>query len=243
MRWLRGLLLALAVMVTVTASSPVAAKDNDEELAEKKKRLPQRKAIFKQYKGWATMTVAWRDVINEKIRKKLMSGLPTTIATRAYVFDDTDSKEPVALSAKTCRVVYDLWDEVFRIEQRQAGRKRNTVAVNLEGVMRRCTEARRLALEQVKGLDEKKPYFVGVLVEVNPLSKEMLERIKRWVSRPNGAGKVERGDSLFGSFVGLFVTKVPEALQVLMFRTQTFVPSKLPVIEDEKKKKGKKSRS
>ncbi len=242
MRWLRGLVLALVVLASLGIVAPAQAKDNDEELAEKKKKLPERKATFKQYKGWTTMTVAWRDVINEKIQKKLMSGLPTTIATRAYVFDDTDSKEPVALSAKTCRVVYDLWDEVFRIEQRQAGRKRNTVAVNLEGVMRRCTEARRLALEQVKGLDAKKPYFVGVLVEVNPLSKEMLERIKRWVSRPNGAGKVERGDSLFGSFVGLFVTKVPEALRVLMFRTQTFIPGKLPVIED-KKKKGKKSRS
>ena len=236
--------MVLSVAVSVASASPARAKDPDEELAEKKKQLPKRTATFKQYKGWATMTVGWRDVINEKIRKKLMSGLPTTIATRAYVFDDTDSKEPVALSAKTCRVVYDLWDEVFRIEQRQAGRTRSTVAVNLEGVMRRCTEARRLALDQVKGLDEKRPYFVGVLVEVNPLSKEMLERIKRWVSRPNGAGKVKRGDSLFGSFVGLFVTKVPEALRVLMFRTQTFIPSQLPVIKDEKKKKReKKSRS
>jgi hypothetical protein len=89
----------------------------------------------------------------------------------------------------------------------------------------------------VAGLDKRRRDFVGVLVEVNPLSKEMLERIKRWVALPKGAGTVGPGDSLFGSFVGLFVTQVPDADRAVSFRTQGFVPSTLTVVVTEEQKK------
>jgi hypothetical protein len=175
------------------------------------------------------MTVAWRDVIDRRTRSKLLSGLPTMIATRAYLFPQ-GSQQPVALSVKTCRIVFDLWDEVFRIDLRQGGRRRRTVAVNVEGVMRHCAEARRLPLARQSSLGEER-HFVGVLVEVNPISREMLDRIKRWVALPKGAGAVGPGDSLFGSFVGLFVTNVPAADHSLSFRTQPFPPQGLPRVK------------
>lgn len=214
---------------------PAVAQAQSEKLAGKK--LVRRQAEIASFRGWASMTVGWRDAVNEKIRRKLLSGLPTLIVARAYLFGE-DDEQPVSLSAHTCRVVFDLWDEVFRIELQQGGRKKKTVAVNVEGVMRRCAEARRMPLASMTSLEPSKRYFVGVLVEVNPLSKEMMDRIKRWVSRPRGAGAVGPGDSLFGSFVGLFVTHVPDADRVIAFRTQSFVPSALPlVVESENEKR------
>ena len=174
------------------------------------------------------MSVSWRDVVNKSIRKKLLSGLPTVIAMRAYVFAHK-AQQPLSLSVQTCRVVFDLWDEVFRVDVHTAGRRRKTIAVNVEGVLRRCAEARRLPVVQVSKLAVSQKYFVGVLVEVNPLSKKTMERIKRWVARPKGVGAVGPGDSLFGSFVGLFITHVPDADRTVSFRTPTFTPAKLPV--------------
>lgn len=193
------------------------------------RKLPTRAAKFESYRGWVAMTVAWRDVIDRRIRGKLLSGLPTMIVTRGYVFPQ-GSPQPVALSVQSCRIVFDLWDEVFRIDLRQGGRRRRTVAVNVEGVMRRCTESRRLPIVRVSALPADR-YFVGVLVEVNPISRQMLARIKRWVALPKGAGAVGPGDSLFGSFVGLFVTNVPAADQTLSFRTPTFAPATLPEVK------------
>jgi hypothetical protein len=210
------------------AAGGARAEDPIEE-----RELPTRRATFETDQGWVTMTVSFRDVVNPKIRRKLLSGLPTTIATRAYVFPDKD-KQPVALSAQTCKVVFDLWDEVFRIDLHQAGSRKQTVAANVEGVMRRCTEARRLPLVALTTLSPSRAYFVGVLVEVNPLSKEILEKIRRWVARPKGASAVGPGDSLFGSFVGLFITQVPEADRSLGFQTQQFVPSTLPPVPKKK---------
>jgi hypothetical protein len=210
-----------------------AARAQESGLA---KIVTKRKAELATRAHWVLMTVGYRDVVNARVRQKLLSGLPTTIITRAYVFPE-DQPSPTTLSAKTCRVVFDLWDEVFRIELHHSGKRRATVAVNVEGVLRRCAEAHLMPVVEETALRPQGRYFVAVLVEVNPLSKEMMAKIKRWVARPQGAGAVSPGDSLFGSFVGLFVTHVPDADRTLAFRTQTFVPASLPKLPEKKDKK------
>jgi hypothetical protein len=198
--------------------------------------LARRPAVFERQEDWVVMTTSWREVVDPKIRGQLGSGLPTVIAMRAYLFAGANEK-PEALSVKTCRVVYDLWDEVFRIELRQGGQRKDTVVVNVEGVLRRCGEANRLPVVPTRELRPAERYFVGLLVEVNPISQEMLERIKRWVALPKGAGAVGPGDSLFGSFVGLFVTQVPSADRRLVFRTPSFAVAELPKVEPERPKR------
>jgi hypothetical protein len=185
--------------------------------------LPQRAGVVTLEKGTVKLTVSFRDVIDPEISKKLLSGLPTVITMRGYVFKDSGG-DPIALTAKTCRVVYDLWDEVFRIQLTQPGSQTNAVAVNTEGVLRNCAEARRMTLMERALMKDDARYFVAVLVEVNPVSADMLDRIKRWVTRPNGSAAIGPGDSLFGSFVGLFVARIESADRRLAFRTQAFLP-------------------
>ena len=221
----------LTMVAVLTVAAPAGAQSGA-KLPNKK--LAQRKAKLATHRKWVTMTVSYRDVVNPAIRRKLLSGLPTVIASRAYVFPEK-SPRPVALSVKTCRIVFDLWDEVFRIDLKQAGKDRQTVAVNVEGVLRRCAEATKQPVVATRSLNGQQRYFVAVMVEVNPLSKEMMDRIKRWVSRPKGAGTVGPGDSLFGSFVGLFITHVPDADRALSFRTQAFVPASLPALPTKSK--------
>jgi hypothetical protein len=189
--------------------------------------LPQRTAQVALENAMVKVTVSWRDVVDGEISKKLLSGLPTVIAMRGYVFRESGG-DPVALTAKTCRVVYDLWDEVFRVQLTQPGGQTNTVAVNVEGVLRICGEARRMNLVERTLLKDGTRYFMAALVEVNPVSAEMLDRIKRWVTRPNGTAAIGPGDSLFGSFVGLFVARVGDADRKLSFRTQVFPPPPAP---------------
>ena len=220
---------ACAVLVVAGFAARQAHAQDGSDIQAEAQTLPRRSVRFASYKDWVVMDAAWRDAVDAVIEKKLLSGLPTVIAARAYLFAEGGS-EPVSLSVKTCRVVYDLWDEVFRIELRQEGAARNTVAVNVEGVLRRCAQGQRLPLAAVAGLPAGLRYFAGVLVEVNPVSKEMLERIRRWVTLPRGAGAVSVGDSLFGSFVGLFVTHLPAADRTVRFRTQSFAASELEVI-------------
>lgn len=189
--------------------------------------LPARAATVGIEGRVVQLSVPFRDVVDAEISKKLLSGLPTVITLRAYLFREGGG-DPLALAARSCRIVYDLWDEVFRIQLTQAGGQSSTVAVNVEGVLRNCAEARKLPLVDRGLLRDGARYFVAALVEVNPVSAEMLDRIKRWVTRPAGATAIGPGDSLFGSFVGLFVTRVESADRRLAFRTQAFAPPNPP---------------
>jgi hypothetical protein len=168
------------------------------------------------------MTVSYRDVVDNDTAAKLAGGLPTTIVLRAYVFRST-GRTPLAATYKACRVTFDLWDEVYRIDLSQSGEPDTAVASpTLDGVLRRCAEADRLAVVARSALPPSSTYYVACVVEVNPVSPEMLDRIKRWVSRPSGTGATAPGDALFGSFVGLFVARIGSADRQISFRTQPF---------------------
>jgi len=216
-----------AVLVVAALAALPGAASADPEPPKTPAGLPQRAAQLAAEKGVINISVSFRDVIDEEIARKLSSGLPTVVTMRGYVFREAGG-DPVALTAKSCRVVYDLWDEVFRIQLAQPGGPTSAVAVNVEGVLRNCCEARKLPLVDRALLAASARYFVATLVEVNPVSQDMLDRIKRWVTRPSGSNAIGPSDSLFGSFVGLFVARIGDADRKLAFRTQAWVPPPEP---------------
>ncbi len=173
------------------------------------------------------MTVAYRDIVDAEIEAKLKSGIPTVLVLRAYLFEE-GATNPLALTAKSCRVVFDPWDEVFRVQLTQPGGSSNVVSPNLEGVLRRCAEAQKLAVIDRSKLKLGGRYVLSGLVEVNPVSQEIIERIKKWVSRPTGATTIGAGDALFGSFVGLFAARIGAADRELKFKTQPLVVTPPP---------------
>jgi hypothetical protein len=214
--------LTLGAIAWLTLQIPGAARADDAP-PKTPSALPSRNAQISLEGGVVKLTVNFRDVVDAEISKKLSSGLPTVVTMRGYVFRESGG-DPIALTAKSCRIVYDLWDEVFRIQLAQPGGQTNAIAVNVEGVLRNCGEARKMPLMDRASMSATSRYFVAVLVEVNPVNAEMLDRIKKWVTRPSGAATIGPGDSLFGSFVGLFVTRVGDADRKLSFRTQAFLP-------------------
>ena len=105
---------------------------------------PRRQATFAWDQATLRVSVSYRDVIDEAIRTKLKNGLPTTILLRGELYAEAGGA-PVARTAKTCRVTYDLWDEVYRLEVAQLGAADATSASpTLEGVLRKCAESDRL---------------------------------------------------------------------------------------------------
>lgn len=219
----RPLRAAAGIFVLAVVSYGRLAQAEESAPPKSASALPQRNAVIALEKTAVIASINYRDVVDAEISKKLLSGLPTVIAMRAYIFRE-GKNEPIALAAKTCRIVYDLWDEVFRLQIAQPGSSVSTIAVNTEGVLRNCAEARKIPLIERSLLKDNTKYFIAALVEVNPVSAEMLDRIKRWVSRPNGSAAIGPGDSLFGSFVGLFVTRIESADKRITFRSQSFLP-------------------
>ncbi len=145
--------------------------------------LAQRQANYAWDKDLLRASFSYRDLLSDSsLVTKLSSGLPMVIAVRAYVYREGEDA-PVALAPRVCRVVYDLWDEVYRVHVSEPERERDQAAV-LDGVLRLCGEARDLPVVRRGLLEPGKAYFLGVVVDVNPVSPEMVEQMRRWMSRP-----------------------------------------------------------
>lgn len=222
---MRRLLALLVAVALVLGHAPPALADEPP----KQEELPRRQANFawdKNEKTGQTLlraSFSYRDLVDKAMTEKLTSGLPTVIAMRAYVLREGEAS-PVALAVRTCRISYDLWDEVYRLKIASAGGERDSAALNLEGVLRQCAEARDLAVADRALLAPGKPHFLGVIVEVNPVSPQMVAQLRQWVARPAGSTGIGPGDALFGSFVGLFVRQIGTADRTLRFRTQALTP-------------------
>jgi hypothetical protein len=165
----------------------------------------------------------YNDAIDDKIKKRLVNGLPVTIVMRGYVYRNNGG-DPIALTAHTCRVAYDLWQEVFRVVVNGVSKP---PVVNLKGVYRNCTEmvelpvVERATLKGAKGSD----FYLAVKVEVNPVSAALQKQIENWVTRPSGvSGGLTAGDALFATFVSVFIKKQLTADNVVEFRTAVFPP-------------------
>jgi hypothetical protein len=218
---MRRLRAGIAVLLSFAfAASSGRAWAQEPPAAEK---LPSRQANYAWDKTLLRASYSYRDVLDPAITHKLSSGLPNVIAMRAYVFAE-GSAAPIALAVRTCRIVYDLWDEVYRIKVTEPGRERDTAVINVEGVIRQCAEARDLPVVDRHLLRPGKPHFLGVIVDVNPVSPQMLEQMRRWLSRPTGSTGIGPSDALFGSFVGLFARHMGTSDKSLQYRTQSLVP-------------------
>lgn len=171
--------------------------------------------------GVPHVSVSARDLATPKVVRKLKSGLPQTLVLRLYAYADRRS-QPLALHPRSCRVAYDLWDEVYRVEREPRTATGDGRVEQLEDVLRLCLALRRVPVgtrEVYEGRSGQQLYFAAI-VEFNPMSRRTVERIRRWIARPSGSPALS-GDAFFGSFVSLFVNRrIGEAERAVQFRSQ-----------------------
>lgn len=218
------MLLAMTLAASLSVPATVGAQQATPQQPVHPAALPPRQANYAWDQDLLRASFSYRDVMSDPaLLKKMASGLPMVIAMRAYLFQQGNDA-PVVLAARVCRVAYDLWDEVYRIRLSEQGHERDQAALAPEGVLRACTEARDLPIVRRGDLTPGQPYFLGVLVDVNPVSQDMIEQIRRWIARPTGSTGIGPTDALFGGFVQLFVRQIATSDKSLTFRTQDVVP-------------------
>ncbi|MBK7580404.1 MAG: hypothetical protein IPI67_09390 [Myxococcales bacterium] len=202
---------------------------------EKKDPLRDARLNWNYQKTQLYIDVSFRDVVDAEIRKKLSRGLPTTIVLTGTVYQ-VGKKELVSTTAQTCKITWHVWDEVYLVETTRPGGSGQSAALTVDGVIRRCAEARRLPIGTSDQVDVGRAVYVTAKIQVNPVSPEVLNKIKRWVSRPTGTGTAAPGDALFSTFTGLFLQRIGDAERELKFTTKSSVPTvdKPPPPKDKK---------
>jgi hypothetical protein len=172
------------------------------------------------------LSTSFRDVIDPELQAKLSRGLPTTIVLTATIYRAQPGLvQPLSTTAHTCKVTWHVWEEAYRVEITRPGGSMVRWTTTVEGVLRRCAEVRRLLAGTVQQIPVGVPLFCSAKVQVNPLSPEVLQKLKLWVLRPSGTSTAAPSDALFSTFTGLFLQRVGEAERELKFNSKSAVPT------------------
>jgi hypothetical protein len=94
---------------------------------------------------------------------------------------------------------------------------------SLDGVIAQCLAAQATPVGDASAYKKVRggAVYFGVVIELNPLSQDAVQRIRRWLARPTGSEL--SGNAFFGSFVSIFVgRKLDSAEKTLSFRSEAF---------------------
>lgn len=222
--WVRALLLLALLLGTAAAR------------AQAEPMVVQRDAALE----WDTdrsllyLDMSFRDVVDASIRTKLSRGLPTTIVLAATI-QRAGSNEPLSSTAQTCRVTWHVWEEAYHVEIIRPGSSQVRWTTTLEGVLRRCAETRRLLAGDASQVPRGVALYARGSIQINPVSPEVLQKLKRWVMRPSSTGTAAPGDALFSTFAGLFLQRIGDAERELRFQTRSQVPVRFSSKAEERR--------
>jgi hypothetical protein len=185
--------------------------------------VPGQRSMQVQWLGTAPqLSYSAEDFVNARVAEKLNGGLPQRIVTRVYAYLE-GKDDPIAVTAMSCRIAYDLWEGLYRVQLQNEQVDRAFVVADLRSAVRACLDVHALSFlhaDAFAGHRGRRVYF-AVLLELNPLSSDTVQRIRRWLSK-SGDGQL-RGDAFFGSFVSVFVSRrMGSAEHSLAFRSASF---------------------
>ncbi|HEY5374246.1 MAG TPA: hypothetical protein VIK01_11205 [Polyangiaceae bacterium] len=170
------------------------------------------------------LDLSFRDLVDDSLQNKLSRGLPTTIVLTATV-SRAGNNRALSTTAQTCKVTWHVWEEAYLVEVMRPGSSRQSWTTTTEGVIRRCTEVHHLLAGDAAQISPGVPLVAAGKIQVNPVSAELLQKIKRWVMRPSATGTAAPGDALFSTFTGLFLQRIGDAERQQKFTTRVLIPS------------------
>jgi hypothetical protein len=151
----------------------------------------------------------------------LNTGIPSTVVIRIQIAPRT-SDAPVAEQLIQRSVVYDVWDEIYTLRLDQPGGRKTLKVKYRAEALKWLTTMDDLPVAKLATLPIDQVFVLKMVVELNPVSKETLAEVRRWLSQGNGGG-LDRGGAFFGSFVSVFYNpKIADADRVLRIRSQPF---------------------
>jgi hypothetical protein len=205
---MRGLVVFALVLVAL----PARADDDSAEV--------QRMRFIERGQN-LTVTANIAKLFDQAAYEALSSGFPSTIQIGTLVYPRGGS-DPIAARVELRTVVYDLWDEqyVIRIES-PTGKRTRKVKYRAEA-LKILTAIEDVPIARLADIPYQDVFYLRITAQLNPVSKETLAEVRRWLSQGTGGG-LDRGGVFFGSFVSVFVNpKIAEADRVLRVRSQPF---------------------
>lgn len=189
-------------------------------LAQDEGAVSQRRVGVSWEGGVPRLHFSAADFADRHAREALEGGLQHTLVMRLYAFGADG--QPIAVEARSCRVVYHIWERYYRVEVRSRQGDVTEIHASLPAVLDRCLVVDHVPIGTPHDWAGRTgSVYFGALLELDPLSPDEIQRLRRWLAQPAAGGRVG-GEAFLGSFVSLFVNqRIGSADRTLRFRSQT----------------------
>lgn len=214
--------LAAIALIALATTVAFADDDDDDEVVIQRVRFIERGAMLHIAAPTGSPPgPSINKLFDQASYEALHEGFTSTVLVRLWVYPK-DSTDPVSFVALERQIVYDIWDEVYTLKFNGPGGSKVFKEKRKAEAFRKLTSLEDTAIARLADLPPGKVFLLAMEVELNPVSKETLAQVRRWLSQGTGGG-LDRGGAFFGSFVSVFVNpKIAEADRVLRMRSQPF---------------------
>jgi len=163
-------------------------------------------------------------IIDDELRERIGSGLTNRLVITIWL-ESVEGSRRGAEKLHVRQAVFDVWDEnhILEIMDDQAVKKKKIRDKN--EVLADLVTFNDLNLAYPKPFKSGK-YTIQADVNVNPPSKELIEKAKEYLSDPDGSRRLSAGRTAFGSFARTFIpSSISEKGRVYHFVSLPFVLS------------------
>ncbi|MBI3071075.1 MAG: DUF4390 domain-containing protein [Deltaproteobacteria bacterium] len=166
-------------------------------------------------------------VFTDRVKEKLTSGLTTTLLLHTAMFEE-GRISPLTANVREIRVKYDVWEERFAVYQEDKFRRVKYWAKSYDELVDSLKWVADLAIAKKGDLARDKKVQLRVRVDIDPVSKELMDRVRAYVENPGGHRDEGRSRSLFGSLARLFGrSRQVEGFAAFVFRSPVFSMSQV----------------
>jgi hypothetical protein len=183
---------------------------------------PARQVGLHRRDGWLACSVGLKDLFWPADSERLRSGFVSRVLIRAEVYRDGE-RRPIAIADRRSDILYDLWDERFRVRVVDRDGPHDHNVATAEEAIWLATALIRFALTDLATLSPLSTYRLHFRADLNPLSEDLVQEVRRWLVKAPGQGRAGSSDSVFGSVVSIFVNpRVEESERQISFWSQPF---------------------
>ena len=162
----------------------------------------------------------------EAFRSRLGNGLTSRIVLQMTLLDPKE--RVVARTTRTCSFQFDIWDEFLEVRIRDGDLDRRPISRRvIDRGLVDCGRIDRIRLAHRSLLSWRSGYRLMVLVQLNPVSEEQIQRAREFMANPRSSSR-GRPRTFFGAVAAMFRSKPQYYDDEILFRSQPLAPPRRP---------------
>ncbi len=162
------------------------------------------------------------------LEREVGNGLTNVVGVYVSVLP-AGGGQPALIYGRVIEILFDVWEETYvvTIKDPHLPQGIRLVLADFAALRRFLSEERDLDLGPVSLLP-KGAFVVEVRVEVNPVSKEQLQRTREFIANPAAGSRGSGGSrSVLGAMASFLLREPDPGSDVRLYRSRAFAPSEV----------------